>query len=541
MSVDKEMISGVIEMDDDWHYPYRTVRQPLLAANVVATSQPLAAQAGLRMLQQGGNAVDAALAAAITLTVVEPTGNGIGGDAFAQVWDGMHLHGINGSGRSPAAWTPERFAGCQNMPLLGWDAVTVPGAVSVWAALSQRFGVLPFATLFRPAIGYARVGFTVAPIIAARWREMADSLRVFPEFGRVFLPGGQAPSPGTLVRFPEMAETLEELAATGGESLYRGDLAERISRCAEEEGGLLSRGDLAAHQPLWVSPLAIDYRGYTLHELPPNGQGLAALLALGILERFDLAGEPVDSAGSVHLQAEALKLAFADVFHHLGDPEAMRIDSSVLLDPAYLDERARMIDRRQASFPGPGPMAEPGTVYLAAADETGMMISLIQSNYFGFGSGIVIPGTGISMHSRGAGFNLEPGHPNQVAGGKRPFHTIIPAFVTKEGQPVMAFGVMGAHMQAQGHVQMMTRSFDYGQHPQAASDAPRWQVNYDMSLSIEDGFSPDAAGQLARRGHHLVGGVPTHVFGGAQLIRRMDNGWYLAGSDHRKDGQAAGF
>ncbi len=528
-------------MEANWHYPYRTVRQPVLAANVVATSQPLAVQAGLRMLQEGGNAVDAALAAAITLTVVEPTGNGIGGDGFAQVWDGGQLHGINGSGRSPAAWTPERFAGGESMPLFGWDAITVPGAVSVWAALSQRFGVLPFTTLFRAAIDYARHGFPVAPITATRWREMADSFRGFPEFCRVFLPGGRPPSPGTVVRFPEMAETLEELAATDGESLYRGSMAQRISRCAEEQGGLLSSDDLAAHRPQWVSPLAVHYRGHTLHELPPNGQGLAALLALGILERFDLAAEPVDSVGSVHLQAEALKLAFADVFHHLADPEAMRIDGSTLLDSAYLDERARLIDRQQASFPEPGPIAEPGTVYLAAADNSGMMVSLIQSNYFGFGSGVVVPGTGISLHNRGAGFSLESGHPNQVAGGKRPFHTIIPAFVTKDGQPVMAFGVMGAHMQAQGHVQMMTRVFDYGQHPQAASDAPRWQVNHDQSISIEDGFSADTAGQLARLGHRIVDGVPTHVFGGAQLIRKTDDGCYLAGSDHRKDGQAAGF
>jgi gamma-glutamyltranspeptidase / glutathione hydrolase len=528
-------------MAEFWQVPYRTPRQPLLARNVVVTSQPLAAQAGLRMLQEGGNAVDAAVAAAITLTVVEPTGNGVGSDAFAQVWDGTQLQGINGSGRSPAAWSAEHFSRYESMPLLGWDAVTVPGAVSVWAALSRRFGVLPFATLFRTAIEYARQGFPVAPITAHRWRETAATFREFPEFCRVFLPGGAPPSPGDLVRFPELAETLEELAATDGESLYRGSLAERICRCAEQQGGLLSSDDLAGHQPLWVSPLAIDYRGYTLHELPPNGQGLAALLALGILERFDLAGEPVDSAGSVHLQAEAMKLAFADVFNYLADPQAMRIDGSLLLDPAYLDERARLIDRWQASFPGPGLPAEPGTVYLAAADERGMMVSLIQSNYFGFGSGIVVPGTGISLHNRGAGFTLETGHPNQVAGGKRPFHTIIPAFVTKAGRPFMAFGVMGAHMQAQGHVQMMTRTFDYRQHPQAASDAPRWQVNHDLSLSIEDGFALDVAEQLARRGHRIVSGVPTHVFGGAQLIRRMEDGWYLAGSDHRKDGQAVGF
>ncbi|MBE0582973.1 MAG: gamma-glutamyltransferase family protein [Desulfofustis sp.] len=528
-------------MADFWQIPYRTPRQPLLARNVVATSQPLAAQAGLRMLQEGGNAVDAAVAAAITLTVVEPTGNGVGSDAFVQVWDGTQLHGINGSGRSPAAWSAEHFSRYDTMPLLGWDAVTVPGAVSVWAALSKRFGVLPFATLFRAGIDYARQGFPVAPITAHRWREMADTFREFPEFCRVFLPGGSPPSPGTLVRFPELAETLEELALTDGESFYRGALAERICRCANEQGGLLSNDDLAGHQPLWVSPLAIDYRGYTLHELPPNGQGVAALLALGLLERFDLAAEPVDSPGSIHLQAEAMKLAFADVFQHLADPRAMRIDGSILLDPAYLDERARLIDPRRASFPEPGLPAEPGTVYLAAADDRGMMVSLIQSNYFGFGSGIVVPGTGISLHNRGAGFTLETGHPNQVAGGKRPFHTIIPAFVTKAGRPVMAFGVMGAHMQAQGHVQMMTRTFDYRQHPQAASDAPRWQVNHDLSLSLEDGFPIAVAEQLARRGHRIISDVPTHVFGGAQLIRRMEDGWYLAGSDHRKDGQAVGF
>lgn len=525
---------------NDWLFPYRTSRVPVLARNVVATSQPLAAQAGLRVMQEGGNAVDAAVAAAITLTVVEPTGNGLGSDAFAQIWDGNQLHGINGSGCSPAAWTPERYAGRETMPLLGWDAVTVPGAVSVWAVLSERFGKLPFKRLFTAAIDYARRGFPLAPITAARWRETAGAFRDFPEFCRVFLPNGQSPRPGSLVRFPDMAETLEELAETHGESFYRGALAERICRCAAEQGGLLRGSDLAAHRPLWVTPMAIDYRGYTVHELPPNGQGMAVLMALGMLEAFDLSRQPVDSARSVHLQAEAMKLAFADVFRHLADRDAMRIDPAVLLDQGYLADRALLIDRDRASFPSTGVPEEPGTVYLAAADEQGLMVSFIQSNYFGFGSGIVVPGTGISLHNRGAGFTLEPGHPNQVAGGKRPFHTIIPGFVTKNRQPVMAFGVMGAHMQAQGHVQMMTRMIDYRQHPQAASDGPRWQVNHDLSLSLESDFPESVAEELENFGHRVLTGVPTHVFGGAQMICRTEEG-YCAGSDHRKDGQAVGF
>ncbi len=524
----------------DLQCPYPVPRLPLLAQNIVATSQPLAAQAGLRILQDGGNAVDAALAAAITLTVVEPTGNGIGGDAFALIWDGRKLHGINGSGRAPQDWTPERFAGLRSMPLHGWDTVTVPGAVSVWAALSDRFGTLPFDQLFTTAIGYARNGFPVAPITAARWREAAAALLGFPEFCRMFLPDGGPPEPGRLVRFPELAETLAELAATHGESLYRGELAQTISRCAEAAGGALTFSDLAGHRPLWVEPLTMSYRGYTVHELPPNGQGLAVLIALGILDQFDLAAVPADSALSVHLQAEAMKLAFADVFSCLADPAHMKNDPAVFLNPDYLAVRARRIDRHRARFPVAGIPAEPGTVYLATADSSGMMVSFIQSNYFGFGSGIVVPGTGIALHNRGAGFVLTPEHPNQVGGSKRPFHTIIPGFVSKDGAPVLSFGVMGAHMQAQGHVQMLTRLFDYGQHPQAASDAPRWQVNPDGSLSLEQGFPRKAAAALQRRGHRLIRQAPTPLFGGAQLIRRMD-GFYLAGSDHRKDGQAVGF
>ncbi len=525
---------------DKWKFPYSSQRYPVCAANMVATSQPLAAQAGLRMLLDGGNAVDAALAAAITLTVVEPTSNGIGSDAFALIWDGHQLHGINGSGCSPKGWSPERFAGRDSMPPLGWDTVTVPGAVSVWWALSERFGSLTFEKLFGPAIGYARDGFCVSPVTAKRWRDAADIYRDYPDFCRTFLPNGVAPLPGDSFICREMADTLQEIAASGGESFYRGALARKMVHCSEQQGGALSLADLASHEPLWVKPIAQHYRGYDVHEIPPNGQGIAALAALGILAHFDLAKFPVDSADSIHLQVEAMKLAFADVFRHVGDEKAMRLNCMELLEPGYLKERSLLIDMENAGFPETGIIEEKGTVYLTSGDADGMMVSYIQSNFNGFGSGVVVPGTGISLHNRGCGFSLEAGHPNQVGGGKRPFHTIIPAFVTENGKPVLSFGVMGAHMQAQGHVQMITRIFDYGQNPQAASDAPRWHVMPDMKLALERGFAGSVVEELIRRGHTIVRDEPEKLFGGAQLIRKSGD-FYVAGSDHRKDGQAVGF
>lgn len=527
-------------MMTDWTLPYISRRVPMMAENIVAASQPLAAQAGVRMLLTGGNAVDAALATAITLTVVEPTANGIGSDAFALVWDGRELHGINGSGRSPAAWTPERFAHLEQMPLLGWDSVTVPGAVSIWAELSAKFGSLSFEKLFEPAIYYARHGFSLSPIIARRWDAVADTYRDFMEFGKIFLPGGKAPPVGAVFQSEDMARSLEEIARTRGESFYRGELARKIARCSAGQGGALTYEDMAAHRSQWVKPLSQGYRGYDLHEIPPNGQGIAALITLGILQRFDLRRYPVDSADSIHLQVEAMKLAFADVVEHLADIDAMKIDCRTLLDPGYLKKRAACIDMAQAQFSETGIPDDKGTVYLAAADSRGMMVSFIQSNFHGFGSGIVVPGTGISLHNRGYGFTLEKGHPNQVAGGKRPFQTIIPAFVTQKGQPVLSFGVMGAHMQAQGHVQMMTRIFDYGQNPQAASDAPRWHVMPDSSLALENGFPVSVVEELSSRGHTILTDEPEHVFGGAQLLYKIGK-HYVAGSDHRKDGQAVGF
>ena len=531
-------------MSLNWSFPYPSQRMPVFARNVVATSQPLASQAGLQMLVRGGNAVDAALAAAIALTVLEPTGNGIGSDAFAIVWDGQNLHGLNGSGRSPRAFSPERFRGKSAMPELGWDAVTVPGAVDAWAELSRRFGALPFSDLFEPALRYAADGFAVAPLTAARWAEAADRYKDYPDFAAAFLPGGRAPFPGETFRPPGLAKTLEELAKTGGASLYRGDLAQKIIACSRHNGGSVDEKDLAEHHAQWVKPLCRNWKNVTLCELPPNSQGMAALIALGILEFLpselsEYISSP-DSPQGIHLQAEAMKVAFELVERHLADPDWMTIPPSALLEPSFLQEQAKKISSDKARLSASFPSRAGGTVYLAAADKNGMMVSYIQSNYKAFGSGIVIPETGISMQGRAAGFTLAAGHPNQVAGGKRPFHTIIPAFVMKEGKPLMSFGVMGARMQPQGHVQMMVRIFAAGQNPQAAADAPRWYLDENSHLFLESGFSPTVGEWLKKRGHEVYCASPATLFGGAQLIYRLADG-YCAASDPRKDGQAIGF
>jgi gamma-glutamyltranspeptidase/glutathione hydrolase len=517
-----------------YDFPYPSLRMPVLARNVVATSQPLAAQAGLQMLHAGGNAIDAALAAAITLTVVEPTSNGIGSDAFAIVWDGRVLHGLNGSGRAPAALTRERFVGRDTMPMLGWDAVTVPGAVSAWAALSERFGALPFARLFEPAVSYADEGFLVSPVTARAWARAATTYADMPDFGVTFLPAGRAPHPGERFRCHDQAATLRRIATTGGEDFYRGDLAGRIAAHARATGGVLTEDDLDAHRSTWVGTLAHGYHDVEVHEIPPNTQGLATLLALGILEHVAIADHAVDAADSLHVQIEATKLALADVYRHVGDPDTLDVPPDALLDPAYLAQRAELIDRGTAGQPSYGVPGHGGTVYLAAADADGMMVSFIQSNYQGFGSGVVVPGTGISMQNRAAGFTLEPGHPNEVGGGKRPFHTIIPGVVMHDGVPLLCLGVMGAAMQAQGHVQMVVRLRDHRQNPQAAVDAPRWRVMGGRDVAVETGFSAATLRELAARGHRLTEVDPqtSTLFGGAQLVHRLDDG-YLAASDPR--------
>ncbi len=522
--------------------PYQSRRVPTLARNVVATSQPLAAQAGITMLQKGGNAVDAALAAAITLVVVEPTGNGLGSDAFAILWDGSELHGLNASGRSPAGWTPDRFAGADGMPQRGWESVTVPGAVSAWVALSERFGRLPFADLFEPAIAYAERGFAVSPTIATLWQKGSETLKDQPGFAEHFMPGGRAPQAGETFRCPATARSLRLIAETRGEAFYTGALAEAVEAEARRHGAVLTAADMAAHRANWCGTVATGFAGCEAHEIPPNGQGIAALMAMGMLEHTHLAELDPDSAEAMHLQVEAIKLALADTERYVADLDHMPFDPSLLLAPAYLAERARLIDPDRASDPGAGAPRSGGTIYLSAADETGMMVSYIQSNYAGFGSGVVVPGTGIHMQNRGYGFTTEAGHPNQVGPSKRPFHTIIPGFVMRDGAPLTSYGVMGGPMQAQGHVQMLVRTLLYGQSPQAAIDAPRWRFVSGRTLAIEWSVPAAVTDRLQAMGHVITREAPDNSFGfgGAQIIARLGDG-YVAGSDGRKDGLAVGY
>jgi gamma-glutamyltranspeptidase/glutathione hydrolase len=521
-----------------WELPYAWPRKPVVARNIVCTSQPLAAQAGLAMLADGGSAVDAIVATAITLSLVEPVSNGIGSDAFAIVWDGEQLHGLNASGRAPAAWTPEFFGGGP-VPARGWNSVTVPGAVSAWVALHDKFGRLPFERLFERAIAYGRNGFLVSPTIAAQWAAQVPLFASQPGFAEAFLPDHRPPAPGERFLFPEHAATLEKIAATKGDAFYRGELAAAMEAHSAANGGAMRVSDLAGHRADWVGTIANDYRGYTVHELPPNGQGIVALIALGILEQFDMAALPADSADSVHLQIEAVKLAFADAFAYVSDADCMSVTPRQLLDEDYLKQRSQLIDAHRAKPVAAGRFSG-GTVYLTAADAEGLMVSMIQSNYMGFGSGVVVPGTGISLQNRGAGFVPAREHPNQVGPGKRPYHTIIPGFLSKDGAPVMSFGVMGGTMQPQGHVQLVVRIADHGQNPQAACDGPRFRWVQGMQVSIERGFPLATLEELSRRGHQLVVLDDYHQFGSCQAIWRLEDG-YLGVSDPRRDGQAAGF
>jgi gamma-glutamyltranspeptidase/glutathione hydrolase len=532
----------------DWHNPYPTIRAPLMARNVVATSHPLAAQAGLRMMLKGGNAIDAAIAAAAALTVVEPVSNGLGSDNFAILWDGQQLHGLNSSGAAPAGWTPDYFAKKHGntMPQRGWDSVTTPGAVAGWVALSERFGQLPFADLMEPAIELAERGHGVGCIVADKWARAVPILQNQPGFAEAFLPFGRAPTPGERFVFKAAGHTLRLIAETRGEAFYRGAVAEQIAAFARLHGAQLTVADLAAHRAEWVEPIAKDFAGHTIHQIPPAGQGIAALMALGMLEQLDIKRLPVDGAASQHLQIEAMKLAFADTYRWVADPRHMtEVTAADLLSDAYLRERARLIDPKHAAAFSAGQPPKGGTVYLTTADEQGRMVSLIQSNYLGFGSGVVVPGVGVSLQNRGHGFTTEAGHPNQVAPGKKPFHTIIPGFVTRDGQPVMGFGVMGGNMQPQGHVQTLVRMLVHGQQPQAACDAPRWKWSQGLDVDFESTMSPTLLNDLKALGHRFEPSTDTYLdFGSGQFIARLSDDMadgYVAASDARRDGQAVGF
>lgn len=527
---------------DDWSLPYPSRREPVCADAVVATSQPLAVSAGLAAFERGGNAVDAALAAAMALTVVEPTGNGLGGDAFALVSDvDGGLHGLNASGRSPAGLDAERLRAHAAMPRRGWDAVTVPGVVSGWAALHAGFARLELPTLAAPAIRLARDGFRVGPVTASAWQRAAATFDGFDEFARCFLPGGRAPAPGQRVRLADHAATLEQIAATGGEAMYRGELAERLAAHAAATGGSLTAADLAGHEPEWVAPLSAPAGGWTVHELPPNGQGLAALVALELISRTDVAERDPDDPQALHWQIEAIKQGLADARAHVADPDTMRTGAEWLLDPARLDRLAGGLHAARAADPGHGSPRYGGTVLVAAGDSEGRAVSLIQSNYEGFGSGIVVPGTGIALQNRGAGFVTDPAHPNVVAPATRPFHTILPAVATApDGGRLAAFGLMGGPMQPQGHIQLACRSTIGGQNPQAAIDAPRWRVDDGRTVVVEADLPAAVRRALTRRGHRVRVDPQPHRFGGAQAVVALPAGGWMGASDPRKEGCAGG-
>ncbi len=539
-------------MNFDWNNPYPTIRSPLMARNVVATSQALASQAGLRMLLKGGNAVDAAIAAAAALTIVEPVSNGLGSDNFAILWDGQQLHGLNASGVAPAAWNPAYFRRKhgQTMPVRGWDTVTTPGAVAGWVALSQRFGKLPFADLFEPAIELAERGHGVGRIVADKWGRQVPLLQDQPGFAAAFMPRGRAPEPGERFVFSEAGATLRRIALTQGEAYYRGEIAAALVAHSTANGGSMTLADLANYRPEWVTPIQKNFAGHTVHQIPPNGQGIAALMALGMLDKLDLGRLPVDSAESQHLQIEAMKLAFADTYRWVADGRFMtEVKAGDLLSDAYLADRAKLIDPKRAIDFAHGTPPSGGTIYLSAADESGMMVSLIQSNYMGFGSGVVVPGTGVSLQNRGHGFSLDDKHPNVVAGGKRPFHTIIPGFLTRqvkgETRPQMSFGVMGGNMQPQGHVQTLVRMLVHRQQPQAACDAPRWKVANGLNVDFESTMAPALLSDLTALGHRFEATADAYMdYGSGQFIWKLSDDLedgYVAASDSRRDGQAVGY
>ncbi len=527
---------------------------------MVCAAQPLAVQAGIDILKAGGSAVDAAIAVNACLGLMEPTANGVGGDLFAIVWDPRDgkLHGLNACGRSPLALTADKVPAEPDgtIPLYSPYSWTVPGAVDGWAQLHAKFGRLPLARVLAPAIGYAADGFPVSPVIASDWERGSRRFKDFPGFAEVFLPGGRAPREGEVFRNPALARTLQLVADGGADAYYRGPIAAELVRYSQANGGFFAAGDFARHTSEWCEPVSTSYRGYDVWELPPPGQGIAALQLLNILETFDLKAMGRDSADFWHVFTEAKKLVFADRARYYADPEFAAVPVAELLGKDYARARAALIDPRQAAQrvePGDPPaLNRKETTFLCTADADGMMVALIQSNYTGFGSGYVIPSLGFCLQDRGNLFDLQPGRPNSLEPGKRPFHTIIPAFVTKDGKPLMAFGLMGGDMQPQGHAQVIVNLVDFGMNLQEAGDAIRFHHTGSAEptgtgmtdggvLHIEAGLPAAVLEELKERGHRLED-EPVGAYGGYQAIRRDPaTGIYCGATEKRKDGCAQGY
>ena len=527
-------------------------RSTVLAKNgMVATSQPLAAVAGLRMMLQGGNAVDAAVAAAAVLNVVEPVSTGVGGDMFALVWDNREkkVRAINGSGRAPAAATLQELKskGFDRMPDSGVHTITVPGAVHGWETLINTCGSMPLSEVLKPAIRYAEEGFPVSDIIAVQWSSALAKLSQLPS-GEEMLRQGRPPKQGEVMYLPTLARTLRDVAEGGAEAFYKGETGRRIAAFVQEQGGWLSREDLANHTSNWEEPICTDYRGVTCWECPPSGHGIAALEALNIAEGFDIRAMGSQSPDAYHHLVEAMRLAFADAFRYLADPAKSWVPTDELLSEEYTKSRRALIDPNKAMTSVPYGTVHGGgdTVYISCVDGQGNACSFIYSIYQNFGTGMVVPGTGIALHNRGALFSLDPNHPNALAPGKRPYHTIIPAMATVDGELYLCYGIMGAFMQPQGHLQVISNVVDHGMQPQAALDALRFMVSQD-SVALEEGVSPDVVRELEDRGHRtrIIGGYQRAIaggFGGAQLIQRdLSTGVLRGASEPRKDGCAIGW
>lgn len=529
-------------------YPYPSKRTATVANNgMVATSQPLAAQAGLDILKKGGNAVDAAIATAATLTVVEPTTNGIGGDAFALVWMKDKLYGLNGSGPSPKSISIEKVkeASHEKMPTYGWTPVTVPGEPASWAELSDRFGKLPLIDVLEPAIKYAETGYPISPILGQFWKAAYDKMKEnlkgeeFKPWFDTFAPNGRAPKIGEVWSSKGHAETLRKIGETKARDFYKGDLANQIDAFSRKYKGYLRKEDLTAYKPEWVEPISVNYRGYEVWEIPPNGQGLLALIALNIFKNFEIPAQA--STESYHKQIEAIKLAFSLTKNKITDNNFSALDIEELLSDLYGETTSQRITD-EAITPASGEIPKGGTVYLATADNEGNMVSYIQSNYRGFGSGIVIPDTGIALQNRGEDFSLNPEDPNALEGGKRTFHTIIPGFLTKDRQPIGPFGVMGGPMQPQAHLQVISNLIDYRLNPQATIDAPRWQWMDNKNVLVEHGFPKHIAEGLSRMGHQVKYDMGAATFGRGQIIwRDQETGTYFGGTDGRTDSSIASY
>ena len=521
---------------------------------MVATSHPLATQIGVDVLKKGGTAIDAAIAANIALGLMEPTGSGIGGDLFAIVWDANEkkLFGLNASGPAPQSLSLDYFKD-QNMtkiPAFGPLPVTVPGAVDGWVKLHEKFGNQSFSSLFQPTIEYARKGHPVSETIAYYLDRSKEIFKEYPNFSEVWMEGGETTGKGEIFKNPQLADTLEIIAENGRAGFYEGEVAKTISEFIQGQGGFLTYEDLANFNSEWVDPVSTNYRGYDVWELPPNGQGVVALQILNILENFDLKEMGLFSSDYIHLFTEAKKLAFADRAKHYADPAFSEIPIKQLISKDYAKERAALIDKDKAALVDESGIPSGGdTIYLTAADKFGNMVSLIQSNYRGMGSGMVPPGLGFMLQDRGELFSLTDGHANVIEGGKRPFHTIIPAFVTKDGKPFISFGVMGGATQPQAHAQIIINLIDFGYNLQEAGDAPRIvhsgssqptdeKMLNGGSLSLEKGFGSQIEEELVEKGHKIK--YQKGIFGGYQAIM-LREGVYFGASESRKDGQASGY